>query len=322
VTANSTSLGSPRSATARPTYRGITPTDIPACLDVFYASSEDLHARLGQPIWPRNPARLARLFDHLVRSDSAGSWLAESDGRAIAFGMAHLREDHWFLAFLFVLPEWQSHGVGRALIERCLPAGPDRARARLGVCVEAIQPVSTGLYATFGMTPRVPIYLLTGRIDRAALVAGVDRDAPGLEATALGDPAVPETAALLDQVDREVLGYSRPQEHAYVHAAGARGFAFRDPSSAAVAGYGYYQPSGAIGPVAMLRPEDLTTALGFLTGQIDAAAWQVIVPAGADHALMPLIRAGLRIDGAPAVYCSSWPGPRFDRYLPINFALL
>jgi hypothetical protein len=39
-------------------------------------------------------------------------------------------------------------------------------------------------------------------------------------------------------------------------------------------------------------------------------------------ALGPLLAAGLRMDGAPAVYCTDGPGPRLDRYLPMSFALL
>jgi hypothetical protein len=49
-------------------------------------------------------------------------------------------------------------------------------------------------------------------------------------------------------------------------------------------------------------------------------AWQIIVPGPADELFPTLLRAGLRIDGPPAIFCSSWPGPSFDRYVPMNFA--
>ena len=47
-----------------------------------------------------------------------------------------------------------------------------------------------------------------------------------------------------------------------------------------------------------------------------------MVPGVAITALRPLLAAGLRIDGTPAVYCSEGRGPRFDRYIPMSYALL
>ena len=49
---------------------------------------------------------------------------------------------------------------------------------------------------------------------------------------------------------------------------------------------------------------------------------QLVLPGPAISALQPLLGAGLRIDGSPAVYCSDGPGPAFERYLPMSFALL
>ena len=45
-------------------------------------------------------------------------------------------------------------------------------------------------------------------------------------------------------------------------------------------------------------------------------------PGQAIEVLRPLLAVGARIDGSPAIYCSNGPGPRFDRYLPMSFALL
>jgi hypothetical protein len=46
----------------------------------------------------------------------------------------------------------------------------------------------------------------------------------------------------------------------------------------------------------------------------------VIVPGPASELFAALLHVGLRIDGPPAVFCASWQGPAFDRYVPINFA--
>lgn len=306
-----------------PTFRNVRQSDVEACLEVFYTAAEELHSRTGEPVMPRNPAPLERLFHHFVGTDPALSWLAEVDGRAVAFGIAHQREDHWFLGFLFVLPEWQSRGLGRAVLERCLPPASQRDRVRVSVFVEAIQPVSTGLYAGYGMAPRVPVYVLTGAPRPGSLPdlpTGIVPTPHGQLAGAAGDdgPWLGHMAAF----DRMLVGYTRPTEHQLWLATGRRGFLYGLSGGDPVA-YGYVQDSGRVGPVGVTDPALLPAVLGHLFRSAQpSGAWQVIVPGPAETAMVPLIRAGFRIDGSPAVYSSSWPGPLFEQYLPMNFALL
>ena len=59
------------------------------------------------------------------------------------------------------------------------------------------------------------------------------------------------------------------------------------------------------------------------TSQLPLALW---VPAGGSEwlaiVLSYLLGAGMRFEGTPAMYCADHAGPRFDRYLPMSFALL
>ena len=64
------------------------------------------------------------------------------------------------------------------------------------------------------------------------------------------------------------------------------------------------------------RPSAFVIAVAVIEG------WQLVVPGPAISVLEPLLRAGLRIDGTPAVYCADRTVPRFDRYVPGSFALL
>jgi hypothetical protein len=244
----------------------------------------------------------------------------------VAFGMAHQRGDHWFLAFLFVLPEWQGQGIGRALVERSLP--PALERDRIAVCVGSAQPVSTALYSTFGMSPRVPLYVMTGFLEAGALPDGVDGDR-GLEALAFealagrGATGHGQLADHVASLDRELLGYERPQEHRFWRGLESKGYLYFGPGDSEAAGYGYVEGSGRIGPVAVREPELLPHVLGHLVRAVTPlGGWQVVVPGPAREAWLPLLKAGLRIDGPPAIYSATWPGPPFDRYLPLNFALL
>ena len=117
--------------------------------------------------------------------------------------MLHRRADRGFLAFLFVLPEWQGRGPGAraagGLPDGAGQPGPD------GRLREADQPVSTGLYAGMGLLPRTPLYLLRGR--------RTTPDLPELPATACGRRR--STRGVAAELDEEVVGYQRPQDHAW-----------------------------------------------------------------------------------------------------------
>jgi GNAT superfamily N-acetyltransferase len=304
------------------TFRPVTARDVDACLNVFYVSLDELHERVGQPAIPRNPHALELVFGHLMATDPQRCWVAEDDGKVIGFGLAHQRGDHWYLGFLFILPGSQGRGVGRALLERCLPPPMERPTTRLSVAVEAVQPVSTALYAQYGMVPRVPLYVMLGDVKPGVLPdAGAGLVAAGLEALAFASLEDSSTvAAAVDRLDAEVVGYARRQEHAFLAVPDRIGFLYRHGEK--FAAYGYVQPSGRIGPVASLEPAWLPAIIGHLVAAVrPLGAWQAIVPGPAKDALLPLLQAGFRFDDAPAIYCASWDGPRFDRYLPINFAL-
>ncbi len=307
--------------------------DVDACVDVFHRSYESLQAARHEPLQPRNSPPLRKLFTHLVSHDPDGAWVATRAGsdEVVGFALSNRRGDRWFLSFLFVLEAWQAGGLGRELLRAALPDDP--GAWRLGVCAEAIQPISTALYARHGMSPRSPIYLLAGELRPDA----VPRDADRLAATPFSaldadTPSVPgggaplggALLARLAAIDRELGGVERPQDHQLCRTTGRLGLLFHPPGAPDQAdGYGYVQPAGRIGPVLVREPWMLQPALGELTGALEPMiAWQAVVPGIAAHALRPLLEGGLRIEGSPAVYAANWSGPPFERYLPMSFGLV
>jgi hypothetical protein len=240
--------------------------------------------------------------------------VADDRGRVVAFGVVMVREGDAFLSFLFVLPPWQGRGLGRAIVSACLDGAG--TTVRLATCAEADQPVSTGLYASLGLTPREPVYLLRGTLDEEAL--------PRLPAALLARPIGADALSLsgaIGELDLRLLGYRRPTDHAFWAAGGRVGWLFE--GDAGPLGYGYAHPSGRIGPVAAEDPGWLPAMLGHLVRSVPVLEGrQAVVPGVAMTALLPLLSAGLRLDGTPAVYCTDRPGPRLDRYLPMSFALL
>lgn len=278
-------------------------------LEVFFHAVEDLDRRRGKPVQPRNAAPLEMHFEHLLQTDPHSCLVADDHGQVMAFGIVMRRAAEAFLSFLFVEPSWQGRGVGRAVLDACI-RGAGTGVERVATCAEADQPVSTGLYAMAGLAPRAPIYLLRGVVAEGALPPLPK----GFKRRRVAHHAV---AAL----DVRLLGYERPQDHAF-WARDRDGACYLDESDQLL-GYGYAHRSGRIGPVAASDPTHLPGIIAdLLRGTEVLEGRQVVVPGPAISALRPLLEAGLRIDSAPAVYCSQGAGPAFDRYVPMSFALL
>lgn len=294
--------------------------DLAACAEVFYAAIDELYARNARPPLPRNPESMMRLFGHLLETDPLRCHVAETASGVVAFGIAQRRGSNWFLSFLFVHPDHQSAGLGRQLTMRCLAVDEDDQLIR-AVCAESIQPVSLALYASLGMAPRVPLFLITGgpRTERPF------GDPAALEAAPFAELAAADHRGLADAVDAmdaATLGYEHPQDHRFWTTSGRQGWLFRHPASGQPVGYGYAHASGRVGPVATTEPRWLEAALAHLFGTVTPSdAWQLHVP-GPSPLLPALLGGGFRIDDAPIVWCSTSDGPAFDRYLVGSFAIL
>jgi GNAT superfamily N-acetyltransferase len=304
--------------------RPMTERDIPACRQVFDAAQQELYARANKPWMPADPRIMDRLLAHLVASGPDGAWLAAPPGRSprpLGFGMAVRRGHWWFLSFLFVAPEAQAGGLGRRLLERCMGA-QDPAAVR-ATCVDALQPVSTGLYAGYGLVPRVPLFTLISPAPAAGMpslprpVESVD-----FERLAEDPPGHRRLAATVDELDREVVGHDRAVDHRFWRADGRRGVLYIDRASGAALAYGYRTAGGRIGPVLTRDPALFPGILRDLVEREEPSGnWQILVPGTAEQALVPLLRAGARFDGSPALYAASQAADHLERYLPGSYAL-
>jgi GNAT superfamily N-acetyltransferase len=284
-------------------YRPIDPADIEACADVFYSADDDLMKRRGLPIMPRNRVALTRLFSHIQATSPHRAWLAERDGRVQGFAMSAQREDLVFLSFLFIEPDAQSKGLGRALLERSMAGA-----TRTAVCIFSVQPVSAALYAKYGMVPRVPMYTISGRPHKPL---------PTLPA---GLSVGPLEVAQASVLDRAVTGFARELDHAAWQSWDRRLFGLFEAGRPV--GYGYAQPSGRLGPVVVERSELILPLVGELMRQIDTIEdYMINVPGPAAEPFAALLRAGMKLDGPPIVFCASELTIDHTRYLPSTFAL-
>lgn len=320
------------------TYRPPRHSELADCALVWYSAVDDYMARLNRPLPSPYLDPLLTLLQHLLATDPerflvavrpAAPGAAHDRDEVVGFGIAAQREQVWFLSQLYVLPDEQGHGIGRALFTQILPTAPDPTAAGadstapdatdrpgvLAMCTDAAQPVSNGLYARFGIVPRVPVFNLVGTPDPSALA----RLPAGIEADPFGSR---DQWAEIASIDRAILGYAHPADHVHLRANGRTGFVYRTDDGIPV-GYGYSSEAGRFGPVALLDDTLTTPVLGHLMTAIrPRGATTVWVPGDNDRAMVALLRAGLRIEGFPALLCWTRAFGQFDRYLPASLALL
>jgi GNAT superfamily N-acetyltransferase len=152
------------------TIRPATLDDLPRCHDVWLAT---------EGIEPISD-RVLPLHEH---ERATGTLLvAESDPHGVVgFGATLTRSGVTYLADLFVLPDRQGHGIGRALLHALLD---DAVAARAPRFTMASgSPSARALYERFGMAPSWDLSYLLGEVaalDRSALDADGVTARPGV----------------------------------------------------------------------------------------------------------------------------------------------
>jgi hypothetical protein len=233
----------------------------------------------------------------------------------VGFACGLVRGEWWFLSTLFILPEFQAQGIGRALLERA-KAGYPTPSGIAATMTDALQPKSNTLYARHGMFPRLPAVVFTGPLR------------PGLERPRLGNlevrPLTLDDLPALLQIDADVTGLDRTPDHAsYLGEAEWPGWLFSRAGQPT--GYTYIRPGGAIGPAATVRSGDMERVMQYALVEVAAyqpAAVRVIVPGPNTAAQRPLWAAGLVFDEVPGLILMSRPFGHFDRYVCASFGMM
>jgi ribosomal protein S18 acetylase RimI-like enzyme len=291
---------------SEPHIRKVRPDDLEEVWRVHVAASNDLMVRGGRPAARPADTPVASDARATLISDPDGYFCAVEEGRIRGMVSALVRGQVWYLSMLFVLPDDQSRGLGRALLERALAYGEARG-TQVRCTLATLDPRAQARYVMAGMAPRWPIYRLDGDVTAVArLKARV-----GLDPRARELPCDPCAA---EKLTAEVFGHSRADDLAH----------FRSDGGAAVA----IERGGEVAAFASRRGQRIGPAAGrdetaFLQAVAAAAASgadgggsvTMRVPGACASLLQALVGSGFRI-GNPTLFMASRLFGRPELYLP------
>jgi len=292
------------------TLRPATIDDSYACFRVFQESILDLGQRQGVMTITggQDPEVLAHLwemrrplFEHLAHTAEL-CWLAEKEDRVIGYARSIQRDGLRVLTEYFVLPEEQSAGVGRELLQRSFPA--DGARRRALIATTDLRAIARYLKA--GVYPRFPLYGFSRSPGRIAVDTGLNFEPIS---------ASPQTLAILGSLDQAILGFRREEDHAWLLET-RQGYLYyrgRQP-----VGYGY--TGFGSGPFALLEEKDFPAALAHAESQAAERGEEFIVevPLVNRSAVNYLLSRRFHMHGFASYFMCDEPFGRFENYLPTS----
>lgn len=268
----------------------------------IYIDAEDALAtsRRQRPRWPSDAAREAEraaaeedLAAHRRRpSDLA--LVAVRDGKVRGVGSIVVREGHAHITYLFVHPEFQNQGVGRALLNAL---AAHAASCHVLSLHASPDPRALTRYLTLGPRPMPPTVRFTATAPRFPSLDLRDHLVP---VPLRADDAA--TLATVGDIDRAVRGVRRPDDLREWLASGATGALLLQHGTTVPAGYFLIDHTGeqaAIGPVAAMDVERFADVLAralHAASESPAAGkpWRVDFPAENHVAVAPLLAAGFR----------------------------
>jgi len=291
------------------TYRRARSNDLATALRIVQQAYNDLRVRSG--LAPTVPLRPPLFQKFCLTEDPDGLWVAEAGDSIVGFGFSWMSQKFWFLSQLFVRPETQARGVGRALLSKTLQQAQRNGADNRALITTAYNTVSTGLYVRNGIYPREPLY----RVVAPAPV--VEHKMKVTEHDVVPIAPWPEPQEWIGRIDEDILGFRRDSHHRFL----LDGFATRAvrvQRRGRAVGYAYISAEGHVGPLAVAPDADgKAVVASAVRCALDGHPKQVsmIVPGRADHILTIVSELGFRID-EPFVLMAARPFGDWRNYLP------
>jgi GNAT superfamily N-acetyltransferase len=273
---------------------------------IMAAKDADVRA-LAARRWPDESAR--RLYAAMAERAPRGAWVARDAGTPVAIAFAHELESEWFVSELFVEPSFRGTGLGWKLLRS---ATEDIGDASLAGVIDASETATLAFFLRRGMGIHVPLLRIAGAIPKEDELISMAAGDYRFETLPI-DPV--RHAPLLAELDRDVRGTARPQDHAlFAQSASGTLFSINDEC----VGYGYVWPDGRIGPLtsasAAYGAQFFGYALVALRRTYGASWCTALVPGSNVRTMRAAGRIGLDIT-AVSLFASDLPHFDFSRYV-------
>lgn len=232
---------------------------------------------------------------HFLKTDPEGSFVAiDKTGKLVGFAMALIREEEWYLAFLFVDPTLQSKGLGQKLLDKAMRYGKKNGCKRWALCTFAYNPQAVAVYTKMGMPAQRP--LLTMERKRKEGEPFKKLCAPiKLTVTEITEEKYINRLTALDKKARQL---ARPEEHFFWLAdENYTTLAFHDGKK--LVGYAVVNSRGMIAPVVASDPKYLVSLMAYAVewGAAQGHKFQIIFVQGEQlEVITMLMTAGFHID--------------------------
>ena len=286
-------------------FRRGTPADARDCVEVMWTAVTDLGIRHGTPLdgtaadWWTSGEPLQRY----LAIYAAEWWVAEAPGGGPIVGYARSIERGGLLELteFFVVPEHQTRGVGRGLLERAFPEG--RGEIRSIIATTDVRALAN--YYRAGLVARFPMLSLAG-------VPSATEPADDLTAQRLDAPSEADLAAIRE-IDRSVLDHARDAAEIRWLIEDREGYLYRRGTD--VVGFGFVGKGGT-GPIASSDAADQPDMLRHIEGRAASLGISPVefqVPAPNEVATRHLLSRGFRLDPWINLLMSNRPFGHFDR---------
>jgi len=255
---------------------------------------------------------------HLKHTDPNGCVGAFENDRLVGFASSIIRENQWYLGYLFVAPGKWGKGIGRRLLARVMKTADTHQISLFSLCTFSYNPHAVALYTSFGMPVQSGILIMkwqkTGgnklklkSSNRKLVIEHIDDY---------------ENLGFINRLDKKNRGVARPEDHKFfIDNEASDLISFHDGRKQV--GYAVLYRDGWIAPVSAIDKAYLPDLLdACIRLQLDAGCREIAVRCEGSNGDMAnhILRIGLRIIDIPLLMSNKRFG-NLGCYLPAHLAI-
>jgi GNAT superfamily N-acetyltransferase len=302
----------------RLSIRKLKDSEMKQALRLVVNSGNALMKKVNRKPWRIRITATNPFMLHLKHTDPDGCVGAFENDRMVGFASSIIRENHWYLGYLFVVPSRWSRGIGRKLLTRVIATADPNEVDLFSLCTFSYNSQAVALYSSFGMPPQSVILNLLWRreSDRKLKVRRPERK---LTMKHIDDY---EKLGFINKLDKRNRGVTRPEDHKFfIDDDKCELVSFYDGRKPV--GYTVLYKGGWVAPVSAVDPTYLPDmVISCVRHQLDRKCKLIAFncPGSNDVILRQLLKIGFRIDET-LLLMSNKPFGDLRCYLPAHLAI-